>query len=70
MAEKMLVLKVNGMHCQGCANAVGGALRSEKGVKEARVEFEKKRATVSFDPSQVDEDRIRNVIVRAGYRVA
>jgi len=70
MAEKIAVLKVEGMHCQSCANAVGGALRSEKGMLEADVDFGKKRATVTFDPSLIDEGRIRKVIEGAGYRVA
>jgi copper chaperone CopZ len=70
MAERIAILKVEGMHCQSCASAVGDVLRSERGVRNAKVDFEKKRATVSFDPSQVDEGRIRKVIAGAGYRVA
>jgi copper chaperone CopZ len=70
MTARIVVLKVGGMHCQSCANSIEVALRSEKGVKEARVEFEKRRAMISFDSTQVDEGRIRKVITEAGYRVA
>jgi len=70
MAERVIVLKVNGMHCQSCANAIGDALRSERGVKEARVEFGKKRAMIRFDSELVDDDVIRRAIIKAGYKVA
>jgi copper chaperone CopZ len=69
-SEKIAVLKVDGMHCQSCADAIGGSLRSLKGVKEAKVEFAKSKATVRFDPGQTDSLKVRKAIEGAGYRVA
>lgn len=69
MSEKMVVLKVRGMHCEGCANNIGNALRAVKGVREASVNFGKKRATVAFDTEQVNQERLERAVTDAGYEV-
>jgi len=69
MKEKMAVLKVEGMHCQGCTYTISGLLRSMKGVKDARVEFENGKVQVWFDPSQTDGETLKRMIFDAGFRV-
>jgi periplasmic mercuric ion binding protein len=45
--------KIEGMTCQmGCANAIESKLSALEGVKEAKVDFENKTATVSFDKTK------------------
>ncbi len=69
MSEKTVILKVRGMHCEGCANNIGNALRAVGGVREANVNFGKKRATVAFDTEQVNQERLERAITDAGYEV-
>lgn len=40
--DSMATLKVNGMHCENCKNAVEKAVKSIPGVKTANVDLDKK----------------------------
>lgn len=47
---------IEGMTCQmGCANAIESKLAGLDGVQEAKVDFENKMATVSFDKTKQDK---------------
>ena len=69
MSEKLLVLKVEGMTCQGCVNNVTNALKAVRGSGEVRVSLEEKRASVHFDPDKANDGMFRNAIIKAGYLV-
>lgn len=43
------VLKVEGMHCAGCAGSIDRALKRVDGVREVDVDRERKRAVVEHD---------------------
>lgn len=46
-------LTIDGMTCEiGCAKTIEDKLAHTKGVKEAKVDFENKLATVTFDSNQ------------------
>jgi len=45
-ADKEVVLKIEGMDCPICAIAIKRSLKKTKGVKKAKVSFEKKKAWV------------------------
>lgn len=48
-------LTVEGMTCaMGCAKTIEDKLNSTPGVKEAKVDFEGKLATITFDTNQQD----------------
>lgn len=64
-----LVLSVQGMSCTGCENNVRFALRSLRGVEEARADHRAKRVEVLFDPSVLDESDVRRAIEDIGYGV-
>jgi copper chaperone CopZ len=51
-------LKVNGMHCQGCAEGVRAALLKLPGVKAAEVDYERGTARVEFDPARTSPEKI------------
>src|SRR5690349_2541900 len=46
-------LPVTGMTCASCARTVERTLKKTEGVSEAVVNFATERASVSFDPKQV-----------------
>ena len=43
-------LRITGMKCQGCANAVTEKLSAVKGVEEVKVDLEKKQVTIEGKP--------------------
>ena len=60
-------IKIEGMHCDGCANRVKGLLEKEQGVREAEVSFQAGEARIKYNEHSVTPDRLREVIERAGY---
>ncbi|HBG22997.1 MAG TPA: copper resistance protein CopZ [Peptococcaceae bacterium] len=64
-----LMLKVEGMQCGHCKNAVEKAVNQLNGVLEARADVEQGALTVSFDPEKVGELQIKNAVETAGYKV-
>lgn len=60
-------IKITGMHCQNCANAVANALNRIDGVS-AKVNLNDNSAEVSFDRA-VDDDDLKRAVEKAGYKV-
>src|SRR5690606_31524453 len=58
------------MTCAACVRNVERALKRADGVEEANVDLATERATVSFDPSQVDVNQLISRVSDAGYGVA
>lgn len=67
---KSLELKIEGMHCDGCAGTIEALLAREPGVKGAGVSYATGKGQVLYDPAATDPARIAATIERAGYRVA
>jgi Cu+-exporting ATPase len=64
-----IVLPVEGMTCASCSARVGRALSKVEGVSSANVNFATHRAAVSYDPTLVDPDVLREAVERVGYSV-
>ena len=62
-------LPVKGMDCAACAQHVEGAIARLPGVQTVQVLLSAERATVAFDPAQVDLDKIRTAVAQAGYSI-
>ena len=62
-------LPIEGMTCASCVRRVERALIKVPGVNEASVNLATERATVSFDPSLVELDHLREAVTKAGYGV-
>ncbi len=65
-----VTLKVEGMHCEGCAKTIEALLGVEPGITRATVSFKAGEAQVHFDPNAIDDGQIVAAIERAGYKVA
>jgi cation-transporting ATPase V/Cu+-exporting ATPase len=61
---------VSGMTCGSCAARVQKALGRQPGVARADVNLATERATVVFDPSQVDLNDLVGAVGRLGYGLA
>ncbi|MDY6822081.1 MAG: copper chaperone CopZ [Deferribacterota bacterium] len=62
-----VVIKVNGMSCEHCKNAVEKEIKSLVGVKSAEVALEEGNVKVIFDETKVRLDNIYEAIDEAGY---
>ncbi|MGO4929356.1 heavy-metal-associated domain-containing protein [Fundicoccus sp. Sow4_D5] len=60
---------VEGMSCQGCANAVTRVLNDVVGVESATVDLDKQSAEVVYDEAATNFEGIRSVVDEAGYRL-
>jgi Hg(II)-responsive transcriptional regulator len=67
---KSLGLKIQGMHCEGCAGTIEALLAREPGIKGASVSYAAGKGQILYDPAATDPARIAATIERAGYRIA
>jgi Cu+-exporting ATPase len=66
---KKVNLKIYGMYCEGCAKIIEKALLKEKGIVFANVNFISEKVIIEYDPSKTNEEKIKNIIEKAGYKV-
>lgn len=67
-AETQVVkLNVTGMHCGGCANSVGAALRAVPGVQEASVSLTEASAQVVMDASVASPEDLIEAVARLNF---
>ncbi|AUS97390.1 hypothetical protein CDQ84_15755 [Clostridium thermosuccinogenes] len=63
------VLKVDGMSCSHCENAIKKSVGALDGVSAVTVDLKGKTVTVEYESSEVSLDRIKNEIEDQGYDV-
>ncbi|WP_314591154.1 heavy metal translocating P-type ATPase [Paenibacillus terrigena] len=68
--EKQTTLSITGMTCAACANRIEKGLNKLEGVTNANVNFALEKASLSYDPSKLDVDRMEETIKKLGYGVA
>lgn len=61
-----LILK--GMHCESCAQKIEKALCEVKGVLQAKVDFDQKKAFVKANRSILSLEDLQRVVKEAGYQ--
>jgi sulfite exporter TauE/SafE/copper chaperone CopZ len=66
---KTINLGIGGMTCPGCQDRIKRRLRSEKGVKSAKVSYAEGTAHLIYDPRLITEKSIRAVTEELGYEV-
>ncbi|GAB4523939.1 MAG: heavy metal translocating P-type ATPase [Anaerolineae bacterium] len=69
-ASKRIELPVTGMTCSACVRNVERALSKTDGVDEAVVNFATERASINYDPAQMNLEGLINRIQDSGYGVA
>ncbi len=63
-------LKVAGMDCEVCAGVIQRKLLETPGVVSAEVRYPAGSATVQFDPSQTDPEKLIGVVNSTGYKAS
>ncbi|WCK54841.1 heavy metal translocating P-type ATPase [Aneurinibacillus sp. Ricciae_BoGa-3] len=67
---KQTSLQITGMTCAACANRIEKGLNKIEGVKEANVNFAMEKASITYDPQQVNVPEMEQRIEKLGYGVA
>jgi len=62
-------MKINGMHCEGCEQAVAGAVVSQEGAIEAFARFKDGYAVARFDRAVLSPEQVVAAIEKKGYKV-
>ena len=70
MTQRNTQIKISGMHCAACAQAIQKALSKAEGVKNARVNFATETAYVEYDDAYIAEEALKRIIRNTGYDVA
>ncbi len=66
--ERHATLKLDGLHCTGCADAVEHTLRAQRGVTMVHVDWQRNEAHVAYDGRRITEAHLRDVVSTTGCR--
>ena len=66
---KTVSLRIDGMHCDGCAERITTLLEKAPGVRDAAVSFADGQARVRYNPHTVNEAGLVEVIEQGGFSV-
>ncbi|MBF0751427.1 copper-translocating P-type ATPase [Pasteurella sp. WM03] len=66
--SKKIILQIEGMTCQSCANRIEKVLNKKNFVKQAGVNFAVEEAQVEFDPTLANEKDILDIIQKTGFK--
>jgi len=68
--DRLLLIKIEGMHCHKCEAAIRKAVSALSGVHEVEVDFPSRQASVLFDPTAVTVKELTLAVTNAGYKVS
>ena len=66
-APKTATLDVKNMTCELCPITVKKSLEHVSGVSDVRIDFDKKTATVTYDPDKARLEALTKATTNAGY---
>jgi len=69
-ADQLAIIRIEGMHCHKCEQAIQKALLSKEGVHEVEVDFNSGQASVLYDHTKVDVKALTEAVTEAGYQVS
>lgn len=67
--DYLALIRIEGMHCHKCENAIRRAIAAADGVREVEVDFASGQASVLFDRDIVAVSQLVDAVRAAGYRV-
>jgi len=62
-----LTLKLQGMSCASCASSIEQAILSVAGVIDCNVNFGVEQATIKYEPTRTNLEKIQQAVMDAGY---
>lgn len=67
---KNIIIKIKGMGCQNCVNAVSESLKELEGISKVNVSLEKESAEVEFDEIKINADKMIETIKELEYEAS
>ena len=64
-----VTIKIEGMHCDGCAANIQSLLERNAGVQKAVASFKEGEARILYDSDAVTEEQLAGIIENSGYQV-
>jgi Cu+-exporting ATPase len=64
-----LILKIDGMHCTSCSLTIDNQLEDLTGVNQASTNFAKSMCNITYDPTIISVETIKQTIKELGYSV-
>ena len=64
----VIKLKVSGMHCSQCSNAIHTALSKTEGIISSELKYPGTLAIVKYNSSKISDVEIIKVIEKAGFK--
>ncbi len=62
-------IPIEGMHCASCSQAIEKSLDKLEGVEKSNASYASEKASVEYDPDEVDMEDISEAVESAGYNV-
>ncbi len=66
--DQLAVIRVDGMHCHHCEDAIRKSLTLNDGVHEVEVDYNTGQVSVLFEPKSVSVGQLMNSVNQAGYQ--
>lgn len=66
---KSVVYRIQGFTCVTCAVGLETLLRREPGIERVEASYPKATVVIEFDPAQVSENRLKELIREIGFSV-
>lgn len=57
------------IHCEGCEERIGRALKRVSGVETIKASAKEQRVSVSIDPARTNAEQVRTKLQELGYEV-
>ncbi len=64
---KKIVLSIEGMTCSACSNGLEKYLNKQNGVINASVNLVLANATIDYDESILDQEKLEKYVKQAGF---
>ena len=68
-SDQLVIIRIEGMHCHKCEQAIQKSLTKLPGVHEVEVDFNSGQASVLYDQTQVGVKDLTDAVTDAGYNV-
>jgi copper chaperone CopZ len=66
-SEAVATFAVSGMFCQECPASVEETVRELPGVREVRITYPEGKMVVTYDPEEIDPQKIATAVDERGY---
>lgn len=66
---KTVKMKVNGIHCGGCANKIQNGMKAIDSEIVTNVDVQNGMVSISFDKNKASINDLKNKIVEVGFQV-